>query len=135
MATDVKNDNEQSVTSLVGGIVQDAQDLLKQQFELLKHEVRSDIAKLKSGFQVLAIGAGIALLGCILFSIALALGLQAAVPSLPLWACFAIVGVVFLAIGGGLLAMGSGQLHNVNPLPEETGEALKENVQWITNRK
>jgi hypothetical protein len=135
MATDLKNENDQSVTSLVGGIVQDAQELLKQQFELLKHEVRTDVGKLKTGAQVIGAGAAIGVLGSFLLSIALALGLQTAVPALPLWACFAILGGIFLVVGGGLYAVGLGQIQTVHPLSDETGEALKENVQWITNRK
>jgi hypothetical protein len=135
MASELKNENEQNVSSLVAGIVSDAQELLKQQFELLKHEVRSDVRKVKSGVLIVGAGAGVAALGILLLACALALVLQVIFPELPEWACFAIVGAVFAAVGGGILAAGMSQLNSVNPLPEQTAEALKENVQWITNPK
>jgi len=135
MATDVKDDQAQSVTSLVSGIVEDAQELLKQQFELFKHELRSDFSKVKTAAQVLAVGGGVGLVGCILLGVTLGLLLQAIAPELPLWAAFAIVTAVFLVIAGALVAIGLGKLNSVNPLPDQTAEALKENVQWITKPK
>jgi len=135
MASELKHENDQNVSSLVAGIVADAQELLKQQFELLKHEVRSDVRKVKSGVLVVGAGAAVLALGTLLLAVALALVLRAIFPELPEWACFAIVGGVFAAVGGGVLAAGMAQLKSVNPLPDQTAEALKENVQWITNPK
>jgi hypothetical protein len=135
MASELKHENEQSVSSLVAGIVADAQELLKQQFELLKQEVRSDIRKVKSGVLVAGSGAALMAIGILLLACALALVLRAIFPELPEWACFAIVGGVFAAVGGGILAAGMAQLSSVNPLPDQSAEALKENVQWITNPK
>ena len=45
MATDLKSTQEPSVTALVTGIISDAEELFKQQFELFKHEVRDDFRK------------------------------------------------------------------------------------------
>jgi hypothetical protein len=132
---EMHHEQGQSVTSLVSGIVQDAQELLKQQFDLFKHELHSDFAKVKSGVQVLGVGVGIALIGAIVLSVALPLGLHSAFPSLPLWLSFAISGCLFVAVGAGLYWAGWVRLHAVNPLPDETGEALKENVRWITKPK
>ncbi len=135
MATDLHDEQQQSVTTLVSGILQDAQELLKQQFELLKCEVREDVRKARAALHLLAIAAGVALVGGVLLGLGMAMGLQAAVPDLPLWACFAIFGAIFLAVGGGIYAAGWGQLHTINPIPERSGDALKENVKWITNPK
>jgi hypothetical protein len=135
MATDLKNGQDQSVTSLVSGIMQDAQELLKQQFELFKHEVRTDIRKIEAGLQVMGTGLAFGIVAAFLLGIAICLGLQAIWPGLALWACFAIGGGLFAGIGGALLVAGWSQLHAVNPLPDKTAEALKENVQWITNPK
>jgi high-affinity Fe2+/Pb2+ permease len=81
------------------------------------------------------LGAGIAFVGAILLSVALPLGLYSAFPNLPLWLAFAISGCLFVAVGAVLYWSGWVQLHAVNPLPDETGEAIKENVRWITNPK
>jgi protein-S-isoprenylcysteine O-methyltransferase Ste14 len=135
MAPEIHNEQAQSVTGLVSGIVQDAHELLKQQFDLFKHEMHADFAKVKAGMQVLGLGAGIAFVGAILLSVALPLGLYSAFPNLPLWLAFAISGCLFVAVGAVLYWSGWVQLHAVNPLPDETGEAIKENVRWITNPK
>ena len=45
MATEVQNQSEQSVAALVGGIVGDVQDLIKQQLELTRKEIEADLRK------------------------------------------------------------------------------------------
>jgi hypothetical protein len=114
--------------------VEDAQELLKQQFELFKHELRSDFIQVKTAAQVLAVGAGVGLVGCFLLGITLSLALQAAT-EMSWWAAFAIITAFFVIGAGVLIAIGLGKLNSVNPLPDQTAEALKENVQWITKPK
>jgi len=46
MSPHQQTDAEPSVTTLVAGIVRDAQELVKEQFELFKHEIRSMSRKL-----------------------------------------------------------------------------------------
>jgi len=135
MATDLHNDQSPSVTSLVSGIVNDAQDLLKQQFELLKAEVRDDMRKVRDAGEIMGLGAGLGLMGGILLTLMLVYLLNWAVPGIPLWGCFGIVGGVFLAGAVAAYLTGKRMLDNVNPLPDKTAEALKENVQWITQPK
>src|SRR2546430_1801900 len=81
-----------SVTSLVTGIVSDAQELLKQQVALLKHDVRSDIRQAKEALTSLAIGGAIPALGAILLCFMLVHFMYWLVPAVPLWGWFAIVG-------------------------------------------
>jgi hypothetical protein len=50
---------------------------------------------------------------------------------LSLWVSYLIVGAVF-AIGGGLLLMqGIKHMKDVDPMPRETIETVKEDIQWI----
>jgi len=135
MAVDVKPESDTSVTSLVGGIISDAQDLFKQQFELLKHDVREDLRKARDASQMLAIGLAFGLTGAMLLAFTLAHLLAWAAPALPLWACYGICGAVFAAIGGALSYAGIQKFETVDPLPQKSAEALKENVQWLTNPK
>ncbi len=135
MATDLHNDQSPSVTSLVSGIVQDAQELLKQQFELLKAEVKDDMKHVLDAGEIIGLGAGLGLVGGILLTLMLVYLLNWAVPSIPLWGCFGIVGALFVVGGAACYLSGKHMLDNVNPLPEKTAEALKENVQWITQPK
>lgn len=146
MATEVHNHAEPSLSSLLGGIVNDVQDLVKQQFKLARHEIEADLRKSKEGASVLALGVGVVLLGAIMFCLMLAHLIHwLATPassvstmdpaSLPLWACHAIVSAVLLVPGGFLILAGKKKIEQINPVQNPATEALQENVQWMTNPK
>jgi len=135
MASDLNNNEAASVTSLVGGIVHDAQDLLQQQFELLKHEIRAEAHKVKVAAQCLALGAAVGMVGGLLLGLAAVELLRAGAPGLPPWACYAICGGGIAVLGGALYAAGWSVLNKVQPIPDQTAEALKENLQWTMRPK
>jgi len=131
----MRSHDDPSVTKLVTGIVGDVQELIKQQVALVRVEVRDDFAKTKTALSSLAIGAGVMLLGIILACLMIVYALNAAWPELPLWACYAIVGGVLLALGAILLYAGKKKFDTFNPLPDQSFQALKENLQWQKNPK
>jgi hypothetical protein len=120
------------MTSLVTDIVHDAQELLKQQVTLLKEEVREDLRKTKEAALSLAVGLGVGLIGALLLGHMLSQLLYWAVPSLPLWACYGIVGGPLAALGGGMLWAGTKKIQSFTPVPKQTIQALKENLTWTT---
>jgi hypothetical protein len=123
---------ETSVTSLVTGIVSDAQELLKQQVALLKHDIRSDIRQAKEALISLAVGGAIAALGAVLLSFMLVHLLYWLVPAVPLWGWFGIVGATVTITGVILVYTGVRRFTESNPLQENTLEAMRENLQWTT---
>ncbi|MBI1914883.1 MAG: phage holin family protein [Planctomycetes bacterium] len=130
-----------SVAPLVAGIIDDLQELIKQNLALFKVEVREDFKKTKEAAAALGVGIGLAVVGALHLTLMLVFLLWWAfnpaapsAPGLPLWVCFAIVGGVFAGIGVALYLKGKKKLDSFNPLPDETAKALKENVQWIKNR-
>jgi formate-dependent nitrite reductase membrane component NrfD len=142
MATDVQHHNDTahgddaSLTSLVKGIIDDVQELTKHQFALLKQEVQEDFVKTVQAGTVLGIGVVALVIGALLLCLTIPLMLESAFrPHLPLWGAFAIVTGVVLAAGLGLFFVGLKKFQSFNPLPDRTAEALKENVQWLTNPK
>lgn len=135
MITDAKTENETSVTTLVSGIISDAQELLKQQVELFKEEVREDLRKTREAGTVLGLGLGVGLVGAILLGLMLVQLLAWADPAITLWGCYAICGGAIFAIGIGLCCAGVAKFNAINPMPKNSAQALKENVQWITNPK
>jgi hypothetical protein len=135
MANDLHTGSEPSLTGLVAGIINDAQELLKQQMALFKQEIKDDVRKTKEAALALSAGLGIVVVGGLLLCVMLVHFLNWAVPSLPLWSCYGIVGIVFVACGGALLYAGKKRFESFNPLPEQSVGALKENVQWIMNPK
>jgi uncharacterized membrane protein YqjE len=134
MANDLQSPSEQqNLTTLVTGILNDAQELFRQQLNLARVEMKEDFRKTKEAAAPLAIGVWLALLGSILLSVTLAMLL--ALTGLPEWACFAIVGAAISLAGGGLIYAGKKKIESFNPLPDKTAEALKENLEWIAKPK
>src|SRR5438552_2379853 len=135
MATDTyAPPDERTVTSLMSGIVNDAQTLMQQQLALFREEVRTDLRKTKEAVTALAAGVGVAALavGPLVFMFV------ALLHELALWSWWAsalTVGAVFAVVGGGLIALGVQRFRSFNPLPDQSVEALKENLQWIRHPK
>jgi len=130
MATNV---NEPSVTALVSGILTDVQELIKQQVTLLKYDIRHDIRQVKEGAASLGLGIGLAAIGGIMLCLMLVHLVNWLAPNWPLWVCYALVGGVLTAAGVGAMFAGKKKFETLNPLPEQSVEAMRENVKWQTS--
>jgi uncharacterized membrane protein YqjE len=126
--------SEPTVTSLLSGIVNDAQELIKQQLDLFKHELKDDVKRAQEGLPVLGVGVSIAMATVFLFGITVALLLSWAFPALPYWGSFAIVTVVFGVAGCVLLYLAKKNLESL-PMSREAVKATEENVEWLTKPK
>jgi hypothetical protein len=143
MATDIQSPRDTAnIASLAGEIISDIGDLFKQQIRFARAEVRSDLRKLQPAVWVLALGTGTLALGTLLFALMLVhllhwLSLPAGTVTvgIPLWGCFGIVSAVFLGVGGIMSYAGCQMWQKNNPLPDETAQSIKENVEWIVNSK
>jgi len=134
MASDLHTEAGSSVTSLVSGIVSDAQDLIRQQLALFRAELRDDFRKTVGILIAIVSGAFLVAIGGALLCFMLVHLLASLTPALPLWACFGIVGAC-VTLAGGAVAYGAiAKFKTFNPLPDESVQAFKENVQWIKNR-
>jgi len=144
MPNEVHTQSEPGLTSLLGGIISDFGDLIRQEIRFAKAEVKSDLSKTREAVSILAVGIGIASVsGMLLVWMLVYLLHWLTIPAgdvldpakLPLWACFGIVGGILAIIGGITIQTGRGKLQSNNPLPDQTVENVKENVQWIANSK
>jgi len=142
MSTEVQNHSDQSVATLVSGIVSDFQDLVKQQMQLTRREIEEDLRKSTEAASILGLGAGMCFLGGLALCLMLAHLLHwltsppgADPASFPLWACFAVVGGVLSLIGWEVAYAGRRKFQTINPLNNPATQALKENVQWLTTPK
>jgi len=132
------NSNDFSATSLIGGILSDFQDLVRQQFALIKTEFMEDLRKTKEagvllGVSLVPLASGVLLLAFMFVHLlhwaTMPSGSDPA--SVPLWACYGIVGIILAGVGGGLFMMGRQNLRSMNPLHGESVQALEENVHWL----
>lgn len=120
------------VAELLGGIVSDVQTLIKQQAQMLRAEVREDFNRAKTATVYIGAGLVLAVVGVLFLVVGLVHLLHYLAPSLPLFACWLIVGGALVA--GGLAAAFAGKkiFEKYNPLPDKSFNALTENLTWPT---
>jgi len=127
---------EAGFASLLRGIINDIGDLIRQEIRFARTEMKSDLRKALRAGMALAFGAGATCLGVVLVAFMLVyLVFTLSNETIPLWGCYGIVAAVFLIVGAGLAFLGIQSLKNNNPLPEQTAQSVKENVEWIMNSK
>jgi Putative Actinobacterial Holin-X, holin superfamily III len=135
MATEtVSPPDGQTVTGLVSGIVADAQELIKQQIALVRAEIKADIQRIVRALIVLGAGALAAVPALFLVCNMIVFMLHE-LAGLSVWASYGIVGGVFVVLSASLIGIGIQRFRSFNPLPEQSVEAFKENVRWMTNPK
>jgi hypothetical protein len=141
MADNLQTPQQQpSVANLVGGIISDAERLVRQELTLARREIQEELTKAKTAAVSLLAGVAVTALGGLLLAFMLAQGLYTLTgyadpsPGLPLWGCYGIVGGLLLAAGIAMLYAGKTKADEVNLVPKQTVETLQENVQWLQNQ-
>jgi hypothetical protein len=125
--------SEPSLSSLVGGIINDFQSLMKQEVALARREIADELRKAKQAAISLGIGVGVLAIGGLLLIFMLVHLLSWAVPAIPLWACYGIIGGLLILAGGALLLRAKAKAEDIHVVPERTAETMKENLKWIKN--
>lgn len=129
----MERERETSISSLVGGIVGDVQTLLRNEIALAREEVRQEVNTAKSAGIKLGIAIGVLAVGGLFILHAVAQAL-ADLLNWPTWSGYTILGLVLAIAGGILLSSAQKQLKEVHPVPQQTVETMKENVEWIKDR-
>jgi hypothetical protein len=132
MADRVQTESPPNMADLVGGIINDAQQLIRQEIQLARTELRQEWNKIKEA--VIAMAAGGVVLFVAVFLLAFgvvhllhwATGYTRDDAAVPLWGWFLIVGAVFALLGGGLLFRGVTKASEVQVPPPQTTDSLKE---------
>jgi hypothetical protein len=133
MADRIPTDTSPSLASLLGGIASDIQTLIRQEIALAKAEMLREWDKAKTAAGSMAVGAAVLALGGFFLCVTIVCVL-AEVAHLPWWAAFLIVGGVLTVFGLVLYFTGRNRAAQVNVIPPQTAETMKENVQWIRNQ-
>jgi len=135
MATETVSPPEgQSVTGLVSGIISDAQELLKQQVALVRAELKADFRRTVRAAILLAAG-GIVAVPALFLLCNMCVFMLHELAGLSVWASYGTVGGVFVVLSAALIGVGIQRFRSFNPLPDQSVEAFKENVRWMTNPK
>jgi len=131
MPVQTESPHDTRVSTLLGDIVHETQQLVVDQLKLFKVEMKHDLQRMMQAVIPLGIGALTVFTAIILFGIGGAELLCWLVPTLPLWAGFLIIGAVIGVGGVGLVWAGIAMLRNIKPA-ETALKGLEENVQWKT---
>ncbi|MGZ8464492.1 MAG: phage holin family protein [Candidatus Binatia bacterium] len=124
---------EPSFASLLGGIANDAKELLLQEVALTKRELQYELHKAKTAAIALGSAIGIIATGGILLMLAL-VHLLDAITVVPLWACYGIVATILVVLGAVLLVAAKTKAEALEVVPQPTVARMKENARWLTKQ-
>jgi len=117
---------DRSLSELLSDVTTEIATLFRKEVELAKAETSEQVSRAAKAGGMLGAAAVIGFLDLILFSFALAWALSEVVPE---GVAFAIVGVLFAVVAGVLAMAGKKRLANVNPVPNQTVQTLRDDVQ------
>jgi protein-S-isoprenylcysteine O-methyltransferase Ste14 len=124
---------QESIGSLVSGILGDLRQLIREEIALARVEMREQAGRAKLAAGTLGAAAVALAFGCAFLLVAIAMGV-ADLLEWPVWAGFLAVALL-LSIGGiVMLSAGRRRLRSVHAVPEQTVQTLKENSEWIAKR-
>jgi len=101
--------SQPALSSLIGGILKDAKELMVQGAELAKLEVKDELRKAKSAAIAAGIGLGVSAIGGILL-ILMAVHLLNAFTAIPLWGAYGVVGCALLLLGALMFVAGKSKV-------------------------
>jgi Na+/melibiose symporter-like transporter len=130
MATRV--DDDRSVGQLLSDVTRELQALVRKELELARAETKEELQRAGAAGKRFGVAGLAGYLAVVMLSFAAAWALTAVMPTG--WAFFA-VGVVLGLVAGAMALQGRRRLREFHPVPQETAETLKEDVQWLKSRK
>jgi hypothetical protein len=122
-----------SIGSLVRGVLMDIRDLMREELALARVEIREQAGRAKLAAASLGAAAVALAFGATFLLVAIAVGL-ADLLDWPVWTGFLIVALLLSIAGLVMLSSGRKKLRSVQPVPEETVRTLKENSEWLKRR-
>ena len=118
---------------LVGGILDDARALMRQEAQLFKDEIKLELSKAGRAASGFGVGAVLGGVGALFLLLMLVHGLNEWF-EWPLWVCYGLVGAAITGSGIALIVRARSLADSVHTTPRRSLHTMKENVQWIKER-
>jgi F0F1-type ATP synthase assembly protein I len=118
---------EKSLGQLFSELTSDLSTLMRKEVELAKVETKEEVSRAGKAGGMLGGGAFAGYLALLFLSFALAWLLDEWMHTA---LAFLIVGLLYAVVAAVLVVRGRARLQSVNPVPQQTVETLKEDVQW-----
>ena len=130
---------DQSLGELFGRVTSDMSTLVRQEMQLAKVEIKEEVRTASKAGGLLGGGAFAGYVALLFLSVALALLIATVLPdsmseTIRHLIGFLVVGVLYGIAAAVLLSKGKDQLDKVDPVPHQTVDTLKEDVQWAKTR-
>jgi uncharacterized membrane protein YqjE len=123
---------DQPVADLIKQLTEQTKTLVSQEIELAKAELGEKGKKAGIGAGMFGVAGLFGFLAFVVLTACVVLALATAMAS---WLAALIVAVLYGAIAGGLAANGRKKVQEaVPPVPEQTVDTVKEDVQWTKER-
>ena len=131
---------DRPIATLLKDLVEDVRRLLRQEVALARTEMGEKVSAASAHLKKVAAGGAVLLAALLVLMAAVNRGLTVLLsqwmdPEVAVWLAPLILGLVLLAIGGGLFSAGMKRLRNMNPVPERTVHSTKETVEWAKERR
>ena len=118
---------DKSLRELFSELTSDLSNLFRKEVELAKVETKEEVARAGKAGGMLGGGAFAGWFALLFLSFALAWLLDEWMHTA---LAFLIVGVLYGIVAAVLVLQGKARMQSVNPVPQQTVETLKEDVQW-----
>ncbi|MEJ7837579.1 MAG: phage holin family protein [Thermomicrobiales bacterium] len=121
----------QGVGTLVSGVLEDLQSLVRSEVQLAKSEFKEDATKIGSGVGMIAGGALVGLVGFIFLMLGVTYLLN---KSVEMWIAAGIVGLVLILIAAIVAMSGKKKMSAASLKPDQTIDTMKENKEWANRQ-
>jgi hypothetical protein len=124
-----RQESSRGIGDLLGDLGRQVSTLVRKEIDLARVEVTSSVGKMSRGAAMAGAGGAVLYAGLLVLLGAAVLGLIEA--GIEPWLSALIVGLVALAIGGAITAMGVSRIRETDLAPTETAETVRENVVFV----
>lgn len=125
-----RKDNR-SIGELFAELAGETGTLVRQEVALAKTELTQKAARAGKQVGFLVVGGAIAYAALLALMAAAIIGLAQFIPA---WSAALVIGVVFAAVAGWLVAKALHALRETDLAPRQTVETLKEDAQWMKDQ-
>jgi len=123
---------DKSLGQLVGEMSAELSSIMRAEVQLAKVELKDGVAKAGKAGGMFGAGAVTGYFALLFASLALAWLLDQA---MPIALAFFLVAALYGVAAGVLISRGRTEMKQVDPVPHQTVETLKEDVQWVKAQK
>lgn len=122
---------QESIGSLLSGLIGDLQQLIRGEVTLAKTEIREELASAARGVGMLGAAAVVSLVGLIVLMFGVAAYLEKWLED---WQAMGIVGLVLIALAVVIGLLGKRRLQASAITPDRTIASLKEDKEWASQQ-